>query len=541
MARLIGLLARALGRQLALLALIVAVLVAGSWLRAEWRELDAARARLATQDALLAGLREDLAGLDAQIAADATRWRAQLASAAAPLRAELEGLDARIARGLPEWQSALRQLGDIERQAATLRRAAQAARAEYEARERAAWWWDRWLDPRATLALEQSRAQWQALERSARAWEAARDRLKPSLEASPMQALLARQATLRSGLADLAAAQSPRAAQLRDERQRKALAVSQAEALVDAGRERAARDPRERLLAAAWRQLPVALGILAAALLVPLAIRALFFFVLAPLAARRPPIRILPQAAAAAPPLPLHCAVSLPLELAPGEELLVQPDCLQGSDPAARKHTRWLLDPRLPFASLASGMYALTVVTPPAGGAATRAVVSAGNDPLAEVALLELPPGAALVLQPRGLAGVVHATGAPPRITRHWRLGSLHAWLTLQLRYLVFHGPCKLLLKGCRGVQATPAIAGEARLVSQDATLGFSANLDYRTTRSETFVAYALGREALLNDLFAGTPGCFVHEALPDRRRRAGVTGRGLEGLTDAVLKAFGI
>lgn len=541
MARLIGLVARALGRQVALLALILAVLVAGAWVRAEWRELAAARAQLATRDALLAGLREDLARLDAEIAADSQRWRAQLASAAAPLRAELESLDQRVARGLPAWQSALRQLGDIERQAAGLRRAAQAARADYEARERAAWWWDRWIDPRAALELEQSRAKWQALERSARSWEAARDRLKPRLEASPMRALLERQTALQRGLADLDASESPRATALRAERERKALAVGQAEALVEAGRDSAARDPRERLLAAAWRQLPLALGILAAALLVPLAIRALFFFVLAPLAARRPAIRILPEAASVAPPLPLRGGVSLTVELAGDEELLVQPDCLQGSDPAARKRTRWLLDPSLPFASLASGMFALTALAPPGGGAGTRAVVSAGRDPFAEVALLELPRGAAMVLQPRGLVGVIHPVGAPPRITRHWRLASLHAWLTLQLRYLVFHGPCRLLLKGCRGVQATPAVAGEARLVSQDATLGFSANLDYRTTRSETFVAYALGREALLNDLFAGTPGCFVHEALPDRARRAGVTGRGLEGLADAVLKAFGI
>jgi hypothetical protein len=27
----------------------------------------------------------------------------------------------------------------------------------------------------------------------------------------------------------------------------------------------------------------------------------------------------------------------------------------------------------------------------------------------------------------------------------------------------------------------------------------------------------------------------------PDKRRRGGITGRGLEGLADAVLKAFGI
>ena len=127
------------------------------------------------------------------------------------------------------------------------------------------------------------------------------------------------------------------------------------------------------------------------------------------------------------------------------------------------------------------------------------------------------------------------------RITRHWRLGSLHAWLTLQLRYLVFHGPCRLVLKGCRGVRAEAPQPMQPRSINQAATLGFSANLDYRTTRTETFVSYLLGREALLNDLFAGAPGRFVYEEMPGGARRAGVTGRGLAGLSDAVLRIFGI
>ena len=131
--------------------------------------------------------------------------------------------------------------------------------------------------------------------------------------------------------------------------------------------------------------------------------------------------------------------------------------------------------------------------------------------------------------------------GRPTHITRHWRLGSLHAWLTLQLRYLVFHGRCTLLLRGCRGVRSEAPLPNQPRLINQAATLGFSANLEYRTVRCETFVPYLRGHEDLFNDLFAGSPGWFVYEEMPARDRRSGVTGRGLEGLTDAVLKAFGI
>jgi hypothetical protein len=379
------------------------------------------------------------------------------------------------------------------------------------------------------------------LQRNAEAWGAARDRVAPAIEGAPMRALLARQSALRARIEELRAAISPRQRALLEARARKAAEVEQVDALLEAQRERADRDPRQRLLTAIARQLPLAFGILALALLMPVAIKALFFYVLAPLASRQPPVRVRPDPDAPELPVPAPSAVSQAIDLAPHEELLVQPDYLQSSAQPASKRTQWLLNPSLPFASLASGLYALTRIAPAPGSDGTRVLVASLGDPLGELAVLQLPAGAAMVLQPRGLAGVVKPAATPLRITRHWRVGSLHAWLTLQLRYLVFHGPCRLVLKGCRGVRMERTRAGEPRLISQATTLGFSANLDYRTTRSETFVAYLRGREALLNDLFAGAPGGFVYEQLPGRRRLAGVTGRGLEGLADAVLKAFGI
>jgi hypothetical protein len=232
--------------------------------------------------------------------------------------------------------------------------------------------------------------------------------------------------------------------------------------------------------------------------------------------------------------------VSATVDIQPGQELLVQPDFLQSSSRPAFKRTRWFLNPRLPFASIASGMFALTSVSPE-GDKPTRVVVSSQRDPFSEIGVVALPAGAAMVVHPRSLAGILKPAGGAARITRHWRLGSLHAWLTLQLRYLVFHGPCDLLLKGCRGVRVEAPQPDQPRLINQAATLGFSANLEYRTIRCETFVPYLRGHEELFNDLFAGGPGWFVYEEMPARGRRTGVTGRGLEGLTDAVLKAFGI
>ncbi len=92
-------------------------------------------------------------------------------------------------------------------------------------------------------------------------------------------------------------------------------------------------------------------------------------------------------------------------------------------------------------------------------------------------------------------------------------------------------------MKGCRGIRIEPA--GQGRLINQSATLGFSANLDYANTRCETFVSYWTGKEDLFNDLFAGSPGVYVYEEMPDAKLATGITGRGLEGSTDAVLKIF--
>ena len=50
------------------------------------------------------------------------------------------------------------------------------------------------------------------------------------------------------------------------------------------------------------------------------------------------------------------------------------------------------------------------------------------QDPLAELAAVDLPAGAQFVLQPRRLVGVVQDRDHPIRITSHWRFG-LGAWI----------------------------------------------------------------------------------------------------------------
>jgi len=473
-------------QKLGLLLIIIGILVAAAWLNAEWTRL--------ADDKRAIEIKEEL--LESQ-------------------QAELRSIQEDIAAKAPHWVQAIRHLETVKEIAQDSRRRANRLKRELEALERQFHWWDSYLRPAKLAELNLARANYAAWEKAARSAERTRDRVAPKVDGSGVPRLF-------------------------DERNRKVQEIDRFKELIQAERERIAENPTERLVTAVKANLATAALILIGLLLVPLAIKTFFYFVLAPIASRLSPIRIIPNAGAPALPEPRPSGVSVPIEIGPDEELLVQPGFLQSSSLPAKKHTVWFLNARIPIASIASGMFALTGIRPE-GTAPTRAVVSSQNDVFGEVGVIEIPAGAAMVVQPRSLAGVVRPVGKSVAITRHWRLASLHAWLTLQLRYLAFHGPCKLILKGCRGVRSEEPQANQPRLINQAATIGFSANLDYRTTRCETFISYVRGQENLFNDLFGGGPGRFVYEEVPSLDGKTGTKGRGMEGMVDAVLKAFGI
>ena len=275
--------------------------------------------------------------------------------------------------------------------------------------------------------------------------------------------------------------------------------------------------------------------LLAGILVTPYLIRLAFYFVLAPLAARRPEIRLPWPGAAASPPSARPSAPSVSLTLGAGEVLLVRQGFLQSTSSAGAKATQALLDWRHPLSSVASGLAFLTRIE----GEGQATTVSAVGDPFAEVAILDLPPGAACVLQPRVIAAVAQPRGTPLRITSHWRLGSLHAWLTLQLRYLVFHGPARLVIRGGRGIRVEPVRPG--RVFGPGQLVGFSADVGYSVTRTETFWPYVLGLQPLLKDRVEGGCGVLILEEAPMARAAGGRPRWGLEGAAEALLKVVGI
>jgi hypothetical protein len=286
-----------------------------------------------------------------------------------------------------------------------------------------------------------------------------------------------------------------------------------------------------------------AVVIVAVASLVPLGIKVVLFYVLAPLATRRPGVALLPDSGGRVlvgkdlpgQTLVAASSVSCPVTIDSSNELLVHSEYLQSLPNACKTRTQWILDHRIPLSSIAAGLCVLMRMraeTP------QTVVVSSTRDPLSEVSLVMIPEGSSVVLLSRHIVGVVQARGAPLRITRRWRLFSLHAWLTLQLRYLLFHGPVTLVVKGCRGVRVEAAESG--RSLNPAATMGFSTNLRYASRRCETLFSYLSGRQPLLNDSFAGGSGYYIYQEMP-YQRRGGIFERGLEGLLDAALKPLGI
>ncbi|MEI8089476.1 MAG: hypothetical protein WCG63_07755 [Opitutaceae bacterium] len=266
------------------------------------------------------------------------------------------------------------------------------------------------------------------------------------------------------------------------------------------------------------------------------------YFGLAPLIAGGRAVRLRPELADL--PEVAMSRVSAEIALQPGERLWVKSPFLQASDEGVERATKFLLDWRIPFTCLASGLIELLEIKAPPGSGEQRVTLSNQANAQSELAVLTLSPGAAIVLRPSFLAGVVVPEGAKLEMRRRWQIWRWQAWVTLQFRFFEFSGPCRLIVVGSRGVRAERLAerngdAIPARRANQDATVGFTPNLDYRPVRAETFWSYYRGVNPLFDDLFAGH-GIFLCQEISaqgDASRARHFWG----GLWGAVMKIFGL
>lgn len=472
-------------RKFVILALILAVLLLGAWLKSEWTAYRTTQRNISKQEELVRNLNNKLSELNRELAKTAEETR----------------------KLTEKWT-------DMEKTSRRLHLRVNQLKLERDYWDEH-WYYRTWLSPGNVIKYQTNIAAYNAAVVAATQLDNARAKFRKVVEASEGAQLIQEKAQLERNRSEL------------DDQ-------------IKADKDTIMQNPRQRVIATIYDNLPTAFSILLGIILTPILIKAVFYFVIAPAVSKLPSVRILGTSEEAKSPHAIPSAVSLSIELEPEGEVLILPDYLQSCGVSSKKCTRWFLNPKLPISSIASGLTMLTSIRSK-DDQPTKVVVSAQTDAFGEVGIIELEAGSAMVIQPRSLVGVIKSDRGAIQISRHWRLGSLHSWLTLQLRFLVFHGPCKLILKGCRGIVAEAPDATGGRIINQDATIGFSANLEFRNTRCETFVSYLRGKESLFNDQFSGGPGLFVYEEMPGSDSKSGITGRGLEGLTDAALKVFGI
>jgi hypothetical protein len=254
--------------------------------------------------------------------------------------------------------------------------------------------------------------------------------------------------------------------------------------------------------------LPSAICIMLGLIFMPIGFKLFAYYVTAPLAARFFEIQLIPSDSGMINILSSSDYLQR-ISLNKGEEFLFRPELFRSAPINSHKSTKYVLDVSMPLTSVGCGLYFLTRIKSDA-----ECIVEIGGENAYDgggikYLVLEVPEYSSIVLKPHCLVGIIQDINKPIRISKHWMLSSVPSWLTFQLRYIAFHGPAKLVLSGNNGISVVSCDA--ATSLSQRATLGFSANLNYSICRSETLYSYYSGKSELLNDRFSGL-GIILHE-----------------------------
>jgi len=295
----------------------------------------------------------------------------------------------------------------------------------------------------------------------------------------------------------------------------------------------------DELMSNELRQLALkALLILAALMIIPFLWKLTAYYVMAPIAETSEPILLGAESLGGEGVMATPSHPAQRIHLGKDEVLMAKVDYLQGSMGGFEKRTKWLMDWRYPFSSMAAGLFMLTRIhnTGSVGGQVT---LSTSEDATEELAVLDIPEGKSMVFRPHYLVAVSHPLGHPPRIRSRWVFGKLHAWVNLRFRYLIIEGPAKLVFSAQRGVQVEEVLPEwPGRRVNSHLTVAFSPHLSHSPKRAETFIAYLRGKSALFDDFFQGH-GQVIQQQVTGGKRHP--IARIWEGIFGAIGKVFGI
>lgn len=483
MTELIAKIVKWIWNKLLVLAILVLIFLGAKWFHSEWESV--------SQQLKQASLLED-----------------KIENA----KAEMSTLEIQTSEFGGEARKAFEEINSSEKLTAAAWAAAQRAREEYDAASSQVGWYQYAFDQDKVKKQGLAWSEFEVKHAAATALQKTTDALRDAQENAPWSEHQKKMAAQQSQIT--------------------ALETERASLLDSAGK-----TPAQKFVLAVREVLPHALWTLAGIIAAPFVIKAFLYFVLAPMISRARPVKIIPDASGDT--LASSSHVSTSIELSPGDELIVHSSYLQAAGAGPGKKTLWIFSWRMPFTSIAAGLYAMVAVRN-RSAENTQVTVSPKADLFDKVCDVQIPENGAMVIYPRSLIGMVLKKGQSPQITRRWNF-SLHSWITFQFRYIIIHGPARLLIKGCRGVRAQAVTPTTPSMQDQLATLGFTANLSYSGVRCETFLDYLLGRDELFNDCFSDAHGYYLTEEVPNVNRKKGIFGRGLEGLIDGTLKAFGI
>jgi hypothetical protein len=207
----------------------------------------------------------------------------------------------------------------------------------------------------------------------------------------------------------------------------------------------------------------------------------------------------------------------------PGETARVRRRYLLAVDDAVARHPRWLLSRRLPLTSLLSGFVRDLNLHNARAGREYRLAFAHHRNLANEMAVVQVPEGGSLVVRPSFLAGVILPPGRKLGMRRRWQLFRWQSWLTGQLRYLEFTGPCRLVVAGRPGLRAERLATAEEGLrptcrTIQDKTIAFTPNLEYRLIRTARFWNYYRWNHPLFDAYFVGAGFVLTQAQVPGRK-----------------------
>jgi len=206
----------------------------------------------------------------------------------------------------------------------------------------------------------------------------------------------------------------------------------------------------------------------------------------------------------------------------PGESARVRLRYLQSVDDGLMRESKYMMSWRFPVTSLLSGFVHDVNFKNIRAGRNYRLVFAHHKNPEHQMAVVHVPENSSLVVRPSFLAAVILPPGQKLRVRRRWQLFRWQAWLTGQLRFLEFVGPCRLVVAGRPGLRAERLAArDDATLPScraaVDKIIGFTPSLEYRLIRSPRFWGYYRWDARLFDAHFSGVGFVLIQNHLPGR------------------------